>query len=40
VIFRGSGFYATDYRSDEYRKKSREDNTPAEKEKKSSSKET
>jgi putative FmdB family regulatory protein len=28
VIFRGTGFYATDYRSDEYKKKSKEDTTP------------
>ncbi len=27
VIFRGSGFYATDYRSEEYKKKSKEDQT-------------
>lgn len=25
IIFRGSGFYATDYRSEEYRKKSKEE---------------
>ena len=28
VIFRGSGFYATDYRSEEYKKKSKEDKNP------------
>ena len=36
VIFRGSGFYATDYRSEDYRKKSKEERSPGGKEKKSS----
>lgn len=26
IIFRGSGFYATDYRSEEYKKKNKEEN--------------
>ena len=33
VIFKGPGFYATDYRSEDYKKKEKEDNKPSEKEK-------
>jgi putative FmdB family regulatory protein len=29
VIFRGSGFYATDYRSEDYKKRSKEEKSPA-----------
>ena len=29
IIFRGSGFYATDYRSEEYKRKSNQENKPA-----------
>jgi putative FmdB family regulatory protein len=39
IIFRGSGFYVTDYRSEEYRKKSKEESKPADKTKSSDSKE-
>ena len=39
IIFRGSGFYVTDYRSEEYRKKSKEESKPADKGKSSDSKE-
>ena len=33
VIFKGSGFYATDYRSDEYKKKVKEEKGETKKEK-------
>lgn len=33
VIFKGPGFYATDYRSEDYKKKEKEENEPSEKEK-------
>jgi putative FmdB family regulatory protein len=31
VVFKGSGFYQTDYRSDSYKKAAEKDNKPAEK---------
>ena len=31
IIFKGSGFYATDYRSSDYRKKAKEETDKAEK---------
>jgi putative FmdB family regulatory protein len=31
VLFRGSGFYATDYRSDEYKRKAKEEKEPPKK---------
>lgn len=34
VIFKGSGFYATDYRSEEYKKKAKEERTENKKEEK------
>ncbi len=34
IIFKGSGFYATDYRSDSYKKKAAEDKKPETSEKK------
>ncbi len=33
VIFKGPGFYATDYRSEDYKKRKKEENKPSEKEK-------
>jgi len=38
IIFRGSGFYVTDYRSQEYRKKIEEETKPADTAKSSDSK--
>lgn len=38
IIFRGSGFYATDYRSEEYKKKSGKENKPADAKKSTESK--
>lgn len=37
VIFKGSGFYATDYRSEEYKKKAKEEKKKEKGEKKDSS---
>ena len=37
VIFKGSGFYATDYRSEEYKKKAKEEKKEKKGEKKDSS---
>ncbi len=38
IIFRGSGFYATDYRSEEYKKKSKEESSPTDSKKSADSK--
>lgn len=38
IIFKGSGFYITDYRSDSYKKAAEADKKPASSEKKSESK--
>ncbi len=37
VLFRGSGFYATDYRSDEYKRKAKEEKEPSKKDEKTTS---
>ncbi len=34
IIFKGSGFYTTDYRSEEYKKKAKAESGPVEKKKK------
>lgn len=39
IIFRGSGFHVTDYRSEEYRKKSKEESKPSDPKKSTDSKE-
>ncbi len=40
VIFKGSGFYATDYRSEEYKKKAKEEKSGGEKKEKKDKKES